>query len=406
MIVWAGGVNELSSSRRFGVPDRALQFHRMTSTASSQSHSAALARTPLYELHVSLGARMVPFAGYEMPLHYRSGILNEHLHTHAAATLFDVSHMGQALLRGADPARALERVTPADVLGLLDGGMRYGLLLNDAGGIKDDFMVGRLPTPGLLYLVVNASTKDADFIYLATRLREEITLQPQQNRALLALQGPKSADVLSRYAEGVSSLGFMRLTQTSVAGVPAIISRSGYTGEDGFEISVTSGDAEGVARALLREPEVLPAGLGARDTLRLEAGLCLYGHDIDETTTPIEANLAWTIGKRRKLTRDFPAVERLMAQLLEGTVHKRIGIKVLDKTPAREGAELVNGDGAVVGRVTSGGFGPSAGVPIAMGYVQSGFAADGTELQALVRGTPRAAVVSPLPFVPHRYYKG
>jgi aminomethyltransferase len=349
---------------------------------------------------------MVPFAGYEMPLHYPTGILKEHLHTREATTLFDVSHMGQAFLHGADRALSLERVTAADVTGLREGGMRYALLLNDSGGIKDDFMVARLPQRESLYLVVNAATKDADFVYLATRLRDGATVVPQQDRALLALQGPESARVLSRHADGVLSLGFMKLAETSVAGVPAIVSRSGYTGEDGFEISLASCDAERVARALLDEPEVLPAGLGARDTLRLEAGLCLYGHDIDETTTPIEADLAWTIGKRRKMARDFPAAERLMNELMNGPARKRVGIRMLDKTPAREGAELLDQNRSPIGRVTSGGFGPSAGIPIAMGYVQASFARDGTELQAMVRGTPRVAVVTPLPFVPHRYHRG
>ena len=403
--IW-GFKSPICRSGRYFQQPRGFQLHPMASIASHQSQSAALAKIALHELHLSLGARMVPFAGYEMPLHYRRGILNEHLHTRAAATLFDVSHMGQAFLHGADPAQALERTTPADVISLRQGSMRYGLLLNDAGGIKDDFMVARLTGRGSLYLVVNASTKDADFAYLATRLHGDTTIDPQQHRALLALQGPQSAAVLSRHADGVVSLGFMKLAEIAVAGVPAIVSRSGYTGEDGFEISVASTDVEQVARVLLGEPEVLPAGLGARDTLRLEAGLCLYGHDIDETTTPIEADLAWTIGKRRKIARDFPAAERLMRELLEGPARKRVGVRVLEKTPAREGAELVHGDAAVIGRVTSGGFGPSAGVPIAMAYVQSGFARDGTELQAVVRGTPRPAVVSPLPFVPHRYHRG
>jgi aminomethyltransferase len=267
-------------------------------------------------------------------------------------------------------------------------------------------MVARVPQGEALYLVVNASTKDADFAYFATRLGGEITIEPQQNRALLALQGPKSATVLSRHTHGIAALGFMKLVEIEVAGAPAIVTRSGYTGEDGFEISTVASDAERVARALLGEPEVLPAGLGARDTLRLEAGLCLYGHDIDETTTPIEADLAWTIGKRRKIARDFPAAERLMNELLEGTARKRVGIRLLDKTPARESAELVHRDGSTIGRVTSGGFGPSAGVPIAMGYVRSEFSQDGTELHAVVRGMPRPAVVSPLPFVPHRYHRG
>ena len=365
--------------------------------------NSGLAKTPLYDLHQSLGAKMVAFAGYEMPLHYRSGILSEHLHTRSATSLFDVSHMGQALLDGDDPAAALERLTPADVAGLREGQMRYGLLLNDTGGIKDDFMVARLNGTHHVFLVVNAATKESDFAYLSERLKGAVSLQPQAARALIALQGPYSESVLSRHIQGAMPLSFMKIVQARIAGVQAIISRSGYTGEDGFEISVAAEHAGTVARALLSEPEVLPAGLGARDTLRLEAGLCLYGHDIDETTTPIEADLAWSIGKRRKQARDFPAAERIIAELLDGPRRKRVGLRLLDKTPAREGAEVVDSSGAKVGRVTSGGFGPSAGAPVAMAYVEAGRAADGTELAAMVRGTPRRAVVVPLPFVPHRY---
>jgi aminomethyltransferase len=368
--------------------------------------ASGLAKTPLHDLHQSLGARMVAFAGYEMPLHYRGGILNEHLHTRSAASLFDVSHMGQALLGGANPAATLERLTPADVIGLCDGQMRYGLLLNYAGGIKDDFMVARLSGTQQLFLIVNAATKDPDFAYISERLKGAISVEPQPGRALIALQGPHSEAVLSRHIEGVMPLSFMKIVETRIAGVPAIVSRSGYTGEDGFEISVAADCAETVAQALLAEPEVLPAGLGARDTLRLEAGLCLYGHDIDETTTPVEADLAWSIGKRRKQTRDFPAAERIMAELFDGPRRKRVGLRLLDKTPAREGAEVVDISGATVGRVTSGGFGPSAGGPVAMAYVQTGFTADGTELAAVVRGTPRQAVIAPLPFLPHRYRRG
>ena len=367
--------------------------------------SSGMARTPLHYLHESLGAKMVPFAGFEMPLHYGAGILREHLHTRAAAGLFDVSHMGQAYLHGPASAAALERLTAADLIGLRDGQMRYALLLNAGGGIKDDFMAGRIPGKPWLYLVVNASTKTSDFAYISEHLHGFAQLEPQQDRALLAVQGPKSGEVLSRHADGVAGLTFMKVAELSIAAKPALVSRSGYTGEDGFEISLAAQDAETVARALLSEPEVLPAGLGARDSLRLEAGLCLYGHDIDEAITPIEADLAWTIGKRRKQARDFPAAERLMAQLLEGPRRKRIGLRMLGKTPAREGAELLDGTGVKRGHVTSGGFGPSVGGPIAMGYVETGFAADGAELSATVRGVARAAVVSPLPFIPHRYRK-
>jgi aminomethyltransferase len=311
--------------------------------------------------------------------------------------------MGQAFLDGEDAARALETVSPADIIGLKDGHMRYALLLNDDGGIKDDFMAARLTGERALYLVVNAGTKTADFAYIGERTRGVALLTPQDRRALLALQGPAAETVLSRHAPAVTALGFMKVARLTVAGAPAIVSRSGYTGEDGFEISLESDDAERVARALLGESEVLPIGLGARDSLRLEAGLCLYGHDIDEETSPIAAGLSWVIGKRRKLARDFPGADRLMSELLEGTNRRRVGLRIMDKAPAREGAEIVDAVGTTIGRVTSGGFGPSVGAPIAMGYVETEFAGDGTELAVVVRGLKRPAVVAPLPFVPHRY---
>ena len=369
----------------------------------SATSPAKLKTTPLHDLHIALGAKMVPFAGYEMPVQYRTGIIREHLHTRAAAGLFDVSHMGQAFLEDDDPAQALERITPADIIGLRDGRMRYALLLNDSGCIADDFMAARLPGERALYLVVNAGTKDSDFAYIAERTRGAAQLIPQPSRALLALQGPASEAVLSRHAEGVGSLSFMKLARFTVAGAPAIVSRSGYTGEDGFEISLDAADAERVARALLAEPEVLPIGLGARDSLRLEAGLCLYGHDIDEATSPIAAGLGWVIGKRRKLSRDFPGAGRVMAELLEGTNRKRVGLSLMDKAPAREGAEIVDETGTTIGRVTSGGYAPSLGAAIAMGYVATEFAADGTDVGIMVRDVKRAAKVAPLPFVPHRY---
>jgi aminomethyltransferase len=346
---------------------------------------------------------MVPFAGYEMPVQYPTGIIKEHLHTRGRAGLFDVSHMGQAFLEGAEAPFALERLTPADIAGLKDGQMRYALLLNDAGGIKDDFMAARLPGESGLYLVVNAGTKDSDFTFIAEHLRGLTNLRPQPDRALLALQGPKAEGVLSRHAEGVADLGFMRVGRFTVAGASAIVSRSGYTGEDGFEISLEAADVERVARALLADPDVLPIGLGARDSLRLEAGLCLYGHDIDEGTSPVSAGLAWVIGKRRKLARDFPAAEEIMAELFAGTSRKRIGVKLSDKTPAREGAEIVDATGTTIGRVTSGSYSPTLSQPIAMGYIATDFAADGTEVAIIVRGAPRPAVIAPLPFVPHRY---
>jgi aminomethyltransferase len=362
-----------------------------------------LRKTPLHALHVELGGKMVPFAGYEMPVQYPSGILKEHLHTRASAGLFDVSHMGQAFLSGAEPDRALERVTPADVVGLREGMQRYGLLLNERGGIKDDFMFSRLAGERDLYLVVNAGKKESDFAYLDDQLRGAAELTPKPDRALLALQGPAAGAVLERHAPGTDGLNFMNVVRTHVAGAPAIMSRSGYTGEDGFEISLEGADAVRVARALLAEPEVLPIGLGARDSLRLEAGLCLYGHDIDETTDPVEANLVWSIGKRRKLNKDFPAAEDIMSRVFHGAPRRRIGIRPEGKAPAREGTEIADKSSRVIGRVTSGGFGPSLNAPVAMGYVDSRFAADGTELDLIVRGRAMPARVAPVPFVPHRY---
>lgn len=362
-----------------------------------------LKQTPLYALHLELGAKMVPFAGYAMPVQYQAGILKEHLHTRAAAGLFDVSHMGQAFLSGEDPARALERVTPADVAGLKEGRQRYALLLTPQGTIKDDFMVARLEGEPALYLVVNAATKDGDFAYIAGQLKGIATLTPQVGRALLALQGPKAEAALARHAPEAAALVFMQIRRMTVAGVPAIVGRTGYTGEDGYEISIEARDAEHVARLLLAEPEVLPIGLGARDSLRLEAGLCLYGHDIDETTNPVEANLTWSIGKRRKVDKDFPAAAAIMSALLDGTSRKRVGIRPEGKAPAREGTEIADKTGRVIGHVTSGGFGPTLNAPVAMGYVETKFAADGTEIDLIVRGKALPAHIAPMPFVPNGY---
>jgi aminomethyltransferase len=363
----------------------------------------SLRKTPLHALHVELGGKMVPFAGYEMPVQYPTGILKEHLHTRARAGLFDVSHMGQAFLSGPEPDRALEGVTPADVVGLREGMQRYGLLLNERGGIKDDFMFSRLAGERDLYLVVNAGTKESDFAYLGDKLRGAAEVRQKPDRALLALQGPAAGVVLERHAPGIDALSFMNVVRTHVAGAPAIVSRSGYTGEDGFEISLDGPDASRVARALLAAPEVLPIGLGARDSLRLEAGLCLYGHDIDEATDPVEANLVWSIGKRRKFDKDFPGAEEVMSRVFNGAPRRRIGIRPDGKAPAREGTEIADKSGRIIGRVTSGGFGPSLNAPVAMGYVDSGFAFDGTEIDLVVRGRSIPARVAPMPFVPHRY---
>jgi aminomethyltransferase len=360
--------------------------------------SDILRRTPLHALHLELGGKMVAFAGYDMPVQYPAGILKEHLHTREKAGLFDVSHMGQGFLGG--DTGALERVTSADVKGLKEGMQRYGLLLSDAGTIKDDFMFARLAGEDDLYLVVNAATKEADFAYIAEKLKGAATLTPRFDRALLALQGPLAAQVLERHAPGVAELTFMQIRRITVAGAPAIVSRTGYTGEDGFEISLEGKDAERVAYTLLGESDVLPIGLGARDSLRLEAGLCLYGHDIDETRNPAEANLLWSIGKRRKEAKDFPGAEKTM----NGTpAIKLVGIRPEGRAPAREGAEIADKSGRIIGKVTSGGFGPSLNAPLAMGYVESAFAAPGTPVDLMVRGKPLPAAVSPMPFVPHRY---
>ena len=369
----------------------------MTDTNDNLKH------TPLHALHLELGGKMVPFAGYAMPVQYPAGVLKEHLHTREKAGLFDVSHMGQAFLSGPDPAKALERVTPADIQSIPEGMQRYGLLLNDQGGINDDFMTTRLAGEAALYLVVNAAVKEQDFAYIADKLAGAVALQPAPDRALLALQGPLAAAALERHAPGISGMTFMQAQRATVAGAPAIVSRTGYTGEDGFEISIEAKDAERVARALLAEPEVMPIGLGARDSLRLEAGLCLYGHDMDESTDPVEANLTWSLGKRRKEARDFPGSARILEHLLNGAGKKRVGLLPEGRAPAREGTEIADKSGRIIGRITSGGFGPSLNAPLAMGYIETAFAANGTKVDLMVRGKALPAQVAPMPFVPNRY---
>jgi len=363
-----------------------------------------LKRTPLYDLHVARGARMVGFAGYEMPVQYPTGIIAEHLHTRARAGLFDVSHMGQARLSGVAVDRALETLVPGDLVALPDGRLRYTLLLNDSGGIIDDLMVTRIG--GALTLIVNAACKDTDFAHLRSCLGRVAALEVFDDRALLALQGPQAAPVLARHITGIERMPFMSGADTSFGGLPCFVTRSGYTGEDGFELSLTAADAVAVAERLLAEPEVAPIGLGARDTLRLEAGLCLYGHDIDETTTPIEAGLAWTIGKRRRDDGGFPGAPRILGELASGPRRRRVGILPDGRAPAREGTAITDPAGAPLGIVTSGGFGPTVGGPIAMGYVGAGQADPGTALALVVRDVPRPARVVKLPFVATRYYRG
>ncbi len=367
-----------------------------------------LLRTPLHALHFELGGKLVPFAGYEMPVQYPAGILKEHLHTRAEAGLFDVSHMGQAWLEaepGQDAAALIETLVPGDVAGLAPGRIRYSLLLNDDGGILDDLMITRSADPARLFLVVNAACKDADFAHIAAKLAGRARVVRLDDRGLIALQGPKAAEVLGRHAFGADALAFMESGTFALDRVECMISRSGYTGEDGFEISVAAADAERVARLLLSEPEVAPIGLGARDSLRLEAGLCLYGHDIDTTTSPVEAGLSWTIGKRRRAEGGFPGAARILKQLADGPARKRVGLKPEGRAPAREGTPILSTDGREIGRITSGGFGPSVGGPVAMGIVEAGFAATGTPLSLLIRDKAHPAVVAALPFVAPNFHR-
>jgi aminomethyltransferase len=354
-------------------------------------------------LHIAHGGKMVPFAGYEMPVQYAAGIIAEHLHTRAKAGLFDVSHMGQIRLVG-DAARALEALVPGDLQSLAPGRMRYTLLLNENGGIIDDLMVTRREDG--LFLVVNAACKDQDLAHLRECLDPAIGIEPLFERGLLALQGPMAASVLARFVSGIDRIPFMSAVEGVIGGIACGITRSGYTGEDGFEISVAADHAVELAELLLGEPEVALIGLGARDTLRLEAGLCLYGHDIDETTTPVAAGLAWTIGKRRREEGGFPAAERILKELIDPPSRRRVGIRPDGRAPTREGSAVVDTAGNLIGEVTSGGFSPSLGAPIAMGYVARPHTDPGTALSVVVRDVARPARVSPMPFVPTRYYRG
>ena len=376
----------------------------------------ALAAVPLDAWHRALGARMVPFAGYALPVQYapegglaarcRGGVIAEHLHARSRAALFDVSHMGQAWLIGPGAAAALERLAPGDIAGLRPGRQRYTLLTNDAGGIIDDLMVSRPEAtdgPERLFLVVNASRKAIDFAHIAAALPAGVRLETLEDRVLLALQGPRAAEALGGLCPAAAALAFMGVTEAEVAGIPCLISRSGYTGEDGFELSAPAARAAALADALLAQPDVAPAGLGARDSLRLEAGLCLYGHDIDETTTPVEAGLVWVLGKRRRAALDFPGGAAIGAQLAGGTARLRVGLRPDGRAPARDGTAILTESGAAAGTVTSGGFSPTLNAPIAMGYVPTPLAAPGTRLALSVRGKALPAAVVPLPFVPHRY---
>jgi aminomethyltransferase len=372
-----------------------------------------LARTPLYDLHRALGARMTGFAGYAMPVQYPSGIVSEHLHTRARAGLFDVSHMGQAILAGSQAVRRLETLVPGDIAALAPGRTRYTQLLDGHGHILDDLMVTRLDDEAgrqRLLLVVNAATKRADFADLAAEL-PDCALIILEDRALLALQGPKAAEVLRRHvspaaAKSVSAMPFMSAKSDERNGAVLDISRSGYTGEDGFEISIPAAAAPGFAQELLDEADVRPIGLGARDSLRLEAGLCLYGHDIDSTIGPVEAGLSWSISKRRREEGGFFGYEQVKRAIDHGPPRLRVGFLLEGQAPARQGSEIVTLAGQTVGRITSGGFAPSLGRPVAMGYVDAVHAALGTQVCLIVRGKPLAAKIVPMPFVPHRYFRG
>ena len=363
-----------------------------------------LKTTPLNAAHIAAGARMVPFAGYSMPVQYKDGVLKEHLWTRAHAGLFDVSHMGQARLRGEAPLAAFQQVTPGDFKGLKAGKQRYSVLLNAAGGIIDDLMAARPDDDGL-FVVVNGACKDNDFKVMGEALAGQVEIERLENRALMALQGPEACAVLAAHIPQAAQMVFMDSTALEGFGTDVLLSRSGYTGEDGYEISVPASEAERVWDLLLTDERVRPIGLGARDSLRLEAGLPLYGHDVDETVSPIEADLAFAVSIKRREASDFPGAARILSELGGSVSRRRVGLRVLEGAPAREGAEIADEEGNVIGVVTSGGFAPSLSAPIAMGFVPPVFASPGTRLRVIVRGKPQQAEVTAMPFVLHRYVR-
>jgi glycine cleavage system T protein (aminomethyltransferase) len=383
----------------------------MLARDDQSSLDSQLKRTPLHALHVAIGGKMVPFAGYEMPVQYATGVLKEHLHTRASAGLFDVSHMGQIALRPKsgkveDAALALERLVPQDILAVPPGRQRYAQFTNDTGGVLDDFMVANFGSH--LFLVVNASCKAEDEAHLRAGLSDACVIEPLSDRALIALQGPKAELVLARFCPAVPAMRFMNSGPHSIDGIDCFVSRSGYTGEDGFEISVPAKQAETLAKALLANSDVLPIGLGARDSLRLEAGLCLYGHDIDATTTPVEAALEWSIQKSRRRggarAGGFPGADRILAELEHGAPRRRLGLRPEGRAPVREGAPLFSNETSSeqIGAITSGGFGPSLNAPLAMGYLASGYVPDGAVFAEL-RGQRLPLRIAPMPFVPKPY---
>ena len=377
----------------------------------SRDDESPLQRTPLHALHLARGGKMVPFAGYDMPVQYATGVLKEHLHTRKHAGLFDVSHMGQIALRAKsgrleDSARALERLVPQDVVALAAGRQRYAQFTNEAGGILDDLMIANFGDH--LFLVVNASCKAEDEAHLRAHLSDVCIVEPLPDRALLALQGPQAEAVLAKFCPDAAAMRFMDAGARKVNGVGCFVSRSGYTGEDGFEISVPAGEAEALASALLDHDDVLPIGLGARDSLRLEAGLCLYGYDIDTTTTPVEAALSWSIQKTRRdgaRAGGFFGAEAILPQLARGAARRRVGLKPDGRAPVREGALLFANEvsGEAIGRVTSGGFGPSLNAPVAMGYLPAAAAARGGTVFAELRGQRVPLRIVPMPFVQNSY---
>jgi aminomethyltransferase len=374
--------------------------------------NSSLKHTPLHALHVARGGKMVAFAGYDMPVQYTAGVMKEHLHTRAAAGLFDVSHMGQIALhaksgRVEDAATALERLVPQHVVSVAPGRQRYAQFTNDSGGILDDLMIANFGS--YLFLVVNAACKAADEAHLRAQLSDVCAIEPLPNRALLALQGPKAESVLARFCADAAAMRFMDAGPHRVDGIDCFVSRSGYTGEDGFEISVPADRAEALANALLESGDVLPIGLGARDSLRLEAGLCLYGHDIDTTTTPVEGALQWSIQKSRRnggaRAGGFPGADLILAELDNGAPRRRVGLRPEGRAPVREGAPLYAdaASNAQIGAVTSGGFGPSLNAPVAMGYLPTSQAAEGGTVFAELRGQRLPLRVTPMPFVPNTY---
>lgn len=359
-----------------------------------------LKQIALHQLHLDLGGRMTDFAGYQLPIQYRNGIIYEHLHCRRHAGFFDISHMGQCLVLGDDVAEELERLTPSDIRGLNIGQQKYTVLTNDSGGIIDDIIITRIES-GVM-VVVNAACKDKDFTYLKQQLSGRCQFIELDEQSLFALQGPSAASIIRKYSKSAADLAFMTACETELDGNPCRISRCGYTGEDGFEISVANAFAEPLARLLLSEKEVIPIGFGARDTLRLEAGLCLYGHELNESITPVEAGLKWLI---KKGLNNFPGADKIIKQYQQGSERIRVGLVVEDKIPVREGGELFNHKHNKIGHVTSGSYSPSLGKPIALAIIDRAYSVSDTTLYAEVRGRQVSLTVTPLPFIPHCYHK-